>query len=523
MSQALRVSHALCVSAAAAVCLMLPLTSLRADPPSLAAADAAFAQGKFDQARRTYQSLLKTDPALPAPRLGLIQSLLRLDRWQDALRAAQEATQALPASADVHGLLAMTEIRAGQPEAALTDANLALAKDRDCYWGLVAAGRVADWEGREKEAYVLFTRATTLHPERPDGWLGAWQTINDPGITEADLQIAKSYLALAPKGQPFDFNTSYIQNIVTNETGYWHGFDKDPPFHLDEADQKQQSYMAVFPIQRSGKSVLVSVGINGKPFHLLFDTGASNLLLSSNAARRLGLTNLAKTSVSGVQGRAPASLQRADTLTLGSITLHSIPLTVTGSVPEDGDGIFGGSLLRDYAITLDFVDNTMTIARGHGAMHLAMANTTVAATPLHFYNSHLFVSTHAQGRRVWAMLDTGAYTDIFSLNLTHDLSSDTARSDWREGSYEERIGIGDSAMQIDYCVTPKKLNIAFDGSSPPATLTQDGLIGQSSIDHQISPSFGFEIGMILGVPVLSQHNRVTIDYPHRLLTLEDPK
>ncbi len=29
--------------------------------------------------------------------------------------------------------------------------------------------------------------------------------------------------------------------------------------------------------------------------------------------------------------------------------------------------------------------------------------------------------------------------------------------------------------------------------------------------------------MTLGVPVLSQHNRVTIDYPHRLLMLEDPK
>jgi len=152
-----------------------------------------------------------------------------------------------------------------------------------------------------------------------------------------------------------------------------------------------------------------------------------------------------------------------------------------------------------------------------------MANTMVATTPLHPFHSHLFVSTHAQGRRVWAMLDTGAYTDIFSLNLTRALSSGTARLDWRAGSCEERIGIGGSAMQIDYCVTPKKLNIAFDGSTPPATLTQDGPIGQSAIDHQPSPSFDFEIGMILGAPVLSQHNRVTIDYPHRLLTLEDLK
>ncbi len=44
-----------------------------------------------------------------------------------------------------------------------------------------------------------------------------------------------------------------------------------------------------------------------------------------------------------------------------------------------------------------------------------MASTMVATTPLHPFQSHLFVSTHAQGWRVWAMLDTGAYTDIFSL------------------------------------------------------------------------------------------------------------
>ena len=63
---------------------------------------------------------------------------------------------------------------------------------------------------------------------------------------------------------------------------------------------------------------------------------------------------------------------------------------------------------------------------------------------------------------------------------------------------------------------------AFDGSTPPATLTQDGLIGRSFLDHEVSPSMDFEIGMMLGIPLLSQHSRVTIDYPHRLLTFEDP-
>lgn len=330
------------------------------------------------------------------------------------------------------------------------------------------------------------------------------------------------YLALKPQGQPFDFTTPYVQNTVTNETGYWRSFHEDEAFHLSKEDEKQASCTAIFPIERDGKFVLVSVAIDGKPFRLLFDTGASGLLLSKKAARRLNLVDLTKTYVSGAQGKAPAVLQRADTLTLGSVTMHSIPITVSSAIPDDNDGIFGGTLLEDYAVTIDFENDTMIIARGPGAGHIAMPHTSVATAPLHLFDDHLFVATHTQKRRIWAMLDTGAYTDIFALDLTEDLSKSTNRDFWEEGSYDERIGIGNSSMVVRYCKTPQKINITFDGSTPPATLTQDGLIGQSFLDHQFSPSFDFEIGMMLGIPLLSQHSRVTIDYPHRLLTFEDP-
>ena len=502
--------------------ILLTVGAVRADPPTLASADAAFASGKFDQARKTYASLVKADPQSDPAYTGLIQSLLRLDRWRDALKAAQAAVNADPKSADARGLLALSEIRAGEPEQAGTDAQAALTLDKDNYWGLVAAARIADWDGHGKDGYTLFQRATTLHPERPDAWLGLIQTQNDSTTSEEDLAVDNHYLALRPQGQPFDFNTPYIQNVVTNETGYWRSFHDDKPFHLSKDDEKQTSYTAVFPIQRDGNSVLVTVQINGKEFHLLFDTGAADLLLSRKAAKRLGLPDLAKTYVSGVQGKAAAFRQKADTLGLGSITLHSIPITVSSAMPDDSDGLFGGGLLEHYAVTLDFINNVMIIARGPGAGHIPLPHTSVATAPLHLFDGHLFVSTHAQNRRIWAMLDTGAYTDVFGLTLTEDLSKSTNRDFWEQGSYDERVGIGDSSMRVEVCNTPQKVTFTFDGSTPPATLTQDGLVGRSFLDNQISPSYDFEIGMILGIPLLSQHSRVTIDYPHRLLSFEDP-
>ena len=502
--------------------VLLLVSAARADAPSLASADAAFAAGKFDQARKSYASLVKSDPKSAPAYTGLIESQLRQDQWREALKAAQAAVAADPKSADSHGLLALAEVRAGEPEAAGEDAKLSLSEDKDNYWGLVAAARVANWNGHDKEGYALFQSATTLHPERPDAWLGLIQTQNDSTTSEQDLAVDNHYLSLKPFGHPFDLTTPYILNTVTNETGYWRSFHDDKAFHLSKDDAKQESYTAVFPIQREGNFVLVSVSIDGKPFHLLFDSGAGEILLTKNAAKRLALPVLAKSYVSGMQGRASAALLRADTLSLGSVTLNSIPLHVTDGYAGPGDGLFGGTILHDCVVTLDFSSSIMIVSRGPSAKHLALPHSSVSSTPLYFYDSHLFVSTHAGTRRIWALVDTGAETDFFSLDLTHGLSADTPKADWREGSFDSREGIGDSAMSVDYCLTPQVVTLAFDGSSPPATLTQNGLIGQSSLDHQLSPGFDFEVGMMLGVPVLAQHSRVTIDYPHRLLTFEDP-
>lgn len=157
--------------------LALPVVLLmgggvHASPPTLASADAAFAAGKFDQARKSYASLVKADPKSAPAYTGLILSQLRQDQWRDALKSAQSAAGADPKAAEAHGLLALSEIRAGEPEAAGEEAKLSLALDKDNYWGLVAAARIANWDGHDKEGYALFQRATKLHPERPDAWLG---------------------------------------------------------------------------------------------------------------------------------------------------------------------------------------------------------------------------------------------------------------------------------------------------------------------------------------------------------------
>ena len=47
--------------------------------------------------------------------------------------------------------------------------------------------------------------------------------------------------------------------------------------------------------------------------------------------------------------------------------------------------------------------------------------------------------------------------------------------------------------------------------------------GISMLDKRISPSTNFELGSLLGISFLMTAERITIDYPHRLLTLERRK
>lgn len=500
------------------------LVPVRADAPTPASAEAAFAAGKFDDARKMDERLVESDPRAAGPRLGLVQALLRLDKWRDALREARAATLAAPA--DARGLLVLAEMRAGEPDAAASGSKQALAPDKDDYWGLVAAGRAAEWEARHAESRAFFTRATALRPERPDAWLGLWDDADENHLDEAEIAAARKYLALAPKGQPFDHETPYLKGFVQNELDFWRKFETSPAFQVAGVGP-DASCTASLPIQRAGAYVTVTVGINGQTFHLLFGIGAGGLLLSRKAAKRLALPDLADSQVSGVQGSAPARLQRAETMTLGSLTLHFIPLTVIESAGETGDGILDGDVLDQYAVTLDFDNSTMTLTRGPGAGHMARPHCSVSTLPFHTFGDHLFVSAHAQeeaasapDRPFWAILDTGAETNFFSLVLTRDLSAHTIHDDWREGSFKERAGIGNSSMKVDYCLTLAKVKLTFDGSDHVSN--QIGLNGESVLDQQISPDSDFETGM-LGIPTLNQHSRVTIDYPHHLLTFEDPE
>lgn len=477
--------------------------------------DQLFAQGQFEAARKAYAQ--SADPAAPA---GLIRTLLRLDRWDEAVTAAQGFAAKSPNSADAHGLLALALIRAGWQPPYADEAKQSLTLDPSNYWGLVASGRIADWDGHVEDARTLFRRASALHPEWPDAWLGLLRTLGDDKDAAEKTTVVAKYLALNPQGQPFDRASEFLRDFQANAAVYRRSYDADPPFQQTEGkDQVEKKNAATLKVDFVGDYAVFPVTVDRQQFRLLFDTGADDLLLTPNAAKRLKLPVLAHAYVYGVNGRQQTEVLKADTLALGELHYRSIPVSTIDFSPAASDGLLGGSTLNACVITLDYLSATATLNPSKAASPPPpLPGDEVVALPFRFYADHLFLHVWVNGHPTWAMIDTGAEQTVLSLRFAKEQLKGTPKDDYHTGSFRGQSGIGTTDQREDYVYSRAQSNITL--SDQPPISVQTDTYGRTSLDREVSPVYDFEIGLLLGASSLTYARRVTFDYPRRLLTFE---
>ena len=478
--------------------------------------DQLFASGQFEAAQKAYAA--STDPAAP---VGLIRTLLRLDRWDEALTAAQGFAARNPGSADAHGLLALALIRAGWQPPYADEAKQALTLDPGNYWGLVASGRAADWDAKPDEARADFRKAAAAHPDLPDAWLGLLETLDDEKDVKEKEAAATAYLKLNPQGQPHDHWVEVLRDFQANADSYKRSFGADPAFQqvksVDKSGDGKAADRAQLKIEFVGDYAIFPVTINDKRFRLLFDTGADGLLLTQEAARRLNLPIVAHSYIQGISGRQKTEVLKADSMTLGSVTYRSIPIYTMSFSPAGTDGILCGSALENCAVTLDYTTTSATLEAA-AAPPPPLPGDSLLSLPFRIYHDHLFVAVQVNSQPIWAMLDTGAQHSVFNLRLAMQQLKTVPKDKYRTGSSTGRSGIGDTARKIDYAFSRAQSTITLS-ELPPVSLPTE-TYGESFLDRQTSPDFEFEIGMLFGVSSFTYAQRVTFDYPHKIMTFE---
>ncbi|MGI4787610.1 MAG: aspartyl protease family protein [Janthinobacterium lividum] len=511
-------------------CLFVICIGLFLHTPSIGeaapAAEQLFTQAQFEPARRAYAAQVLAAPGDAAGWVGLVRTLLRLDRWDEARAEAQAFTAKFPNNADAHGLLSLSLIRAGWQEPYVDEAGKSLTLDPQNYWGLMASGHIADWNGKIEDARASFHKASEVHPELPDAWGEIFLLDDDRGHIQEQLTAAQTYVNLNPQGHPHDELSEDARDVLAHSQAYRDAFEADPPYqHSEGADDAKSSgsvSSGSLTMEFTGDFALFPVSINGSPFRLLFDTGGGDdILLNWKAAQRLSLPVIAHSFVRGVSGKEKSDTLKAQTMTVAGRTYKSIKIDTADALDGIGDGILGGDILQDSVMTLDFEQRTASLSQGSSAQPPAtLAGDCSVAFPFHFYHGDLYVKLALNGTPVWALIDTGAFTSTLSLRLARQELKAVPKEDAFSGSDNGRHGVGKTNRKMDYIASRDQSQITLS-LVPPASMPMD-TVGTSDLDRIISPSptCDFEVSLWVGMSSLTYARRLTFDYPRQQLIFE---
>lgn len=121
---------------------------------------------------------------------------------------------------------------------------------------------------------------------------------------------------------------------------------------------------AALPITFGHQRILIRAKINGVEGNFELDSGSASIAVNSDFARRAHLTEFVHTTGMGMNGTFGASLDRADTIEIGSNVLHNViveeGIDIHGA-HEDADGLFGFDFLAGAIVDFDLAKNQMTI------------------------------------------------------------------------------------------------------------------------------------------------------------------
>jgi tetratricopeptide (TPR) repeat protein len=315
----------------------------------LAEADQLFGAGKFPEAGARYQTILKVDPSLVQAQVGLIRSLMMMQRLDEAQVAADAALKRQPNS----WLLQLTLGDLDFAEGRIPDAERAYLKTKDlapneaaAYLGLARVYRVYSLNRR---AYDNLKRAHEIAPNDLAVQLVWFNSLPH----QIRIPALESYLA-SPNVNP---------QIAAKLQQYLAFLKKNAsvPVHACKlVSNVKETNTKLYAIDRNGTKLGASgmaVKVNNQELHLAFDTGSSGVLLGRAAAEQLGLQRLAYQPIMGVgdAGQQGGYTAVADRIRVGDLEFQDCVVRVTeAATPVTGqDGLIGSDVFRAYLIDID--------------------------------------------------------------------------------------------------------------------------------------------------------------------------
>lgn len=274
----------------------------------------------------------------------------------------------------------------------------------------------------------------------------------------------------------------------------------------------QLQTIAQIPIVMHGNEPLVEGEINGQPVKFLLDTGASDTIITREAATRLGLhsTYLDGVTFYGVGGSDRAEITTIRDLKIGPGVAHNIRMIVTGrglGSPEYA-GLLGADFLLQGDIELDFAGGVVRLfkpkeCQGDDVVYWGKAYSLAQLLPS-ASRSSLGLYVDLNGRKVEAALDTGASHTIVTTQTARNAGVSPHSANVSAAGVS--LGLGQERVETYVAEFPK---LSIGDESVSNVTIQIGDIFAASTDTPLGSHLARPVlsnGMLLGADFFKAHH-----------------
>ena len=487
-------------------------------PPS--AGDTALARTDYDAALTFFRAAVAKEPASEDARLGLVRALIGKDQTADAIQEAAAMIAASPSSAVAQVAAAEAAYRDADFTGMFSHAQKGLSLNH-------CEGRVLDVAASFYEITAGFATEArlleTAHALRPTDELILRDWISSLPRSRRAIELDK-YLN-GPNALSDKDRAGYV-----NQQDYLRARRPGECHIASRADTTTIPFVPIYGDHGTighPEAFGLDVSFDGKKRRMQIDTGASGIVLSPSAAKRLGLTPEYKLHTGGVgdQGDVESYLTHVANIQIGDVTLSNCMVEVLGKSKLGIDGLIGLDVFRRWLATLDYPNEKLILAP---LPPLPNANVAQAADaddrppqdaiqpaalksylPIARIGHEILLPTRINGGRVrYMMADTGAGESSLSLPYARESGKVHVNSDVKftgiSGEVKKVYEIDNVRLQFGALGLPATSYFVFDIT-------------------RVSHNTGAEISGFVGLPTLSRLT-ITLDYRDNLIDMKyDPK
>lgn len=318
--------------------------------PDLAAADQLFRSGKFVEAESSYQAIVQKDAKLVPAQVGLVRSMLKQQKIDESLDAANKALMLTPDSAALLAVKGDVQFRRGEmagAEISYLRAKVVDPKEVRTYLGLA---RLYSSYSLYRKAYDLLQTAHTLAP--------------------TDIEVQRAWLRMLPRKEKLTALEAYLAELHPDdpeETQWMQEYldflkaTVDKPVHacrlVSKVEQTETKLEVMYgPDIHRIRGIGLSVNLNDHHARLLLDTGAGGIIISRKVAEKAGLTRISAEHYSGIgdKGLQTGYTAVADHIRIGELEFQDCVVSVSDKRSVgDEDGLIGADVFGAYLVDID--------------------------------------------------------------------------------------------------------------------------------------------------------------------------